>query len=349
MIRDTMDTWYALEENDAPRVARGETVAAGDVIATGPGSPAILAYAATLRLSVEASADAIARYDGAACTAGMSLGARRVGLKTRSVSAPVGGIARGLPHSGALVIRDQAAARERRARYGGTVRALNERAIVVASEVARCGYAFADEDGDLCSLHIEPALLDAAPADADLPPLPHPASIVVAHIADAARLASALRSFSGTLIVGSVAESAAWTLMERARSSASRRGTGPGIVALDGIGDAQAGARAVASFRHFHGARAILDRFTQTLTIIPPGDTPPEAIAEGFSGRGAPVERRDPANYGMPCDAQGTPYVALVGGVRALCVGPSDGIPGAPHIPVQNLRHFDTPEGSYVR
>ena len=64
MQRDTMDTSYALRDGDTPRVQCGDAVAAGDLIAAGPGAPAIIAYAAMLRLSEDDAAGEVARYDG---------------------------------------------------------------------------------------------------------------------------------------------------------------------------------------------------------------------------------------------------------------------------------------------
>ena len=196
MFRDTIETRYALRDDDTPLVHHGDSVAAGAVIASGSGSPAIVPYAAILRLSTEAAADAVARHDGTACKAGASLGARRVGLVTRDVSAPADGTALGLPKSGALAIRKETAAYEYRARYGGIVRDISERAIIISSDVARCEYAFADAMHDVGPLQIEPALLDAATAEETMPHVPRVASsTVIAHINDAAHLKAVLRSF----------------------------------------------------------------------------------------------------------------------------------------------------------
>jgi hypothetical protein len=341
-----MDTWYALREHDTLQIEQGDTVAAGDVIATGSGSSTIIAYAAPLRLPVEAAEGAIARCDGIAYTAGDSLGERRVGLRTQKITAPVSGVARGLPHSGALAIKRTTADHEIRARFGGTGRAISHRAIIVTSAVARCGYAFADEIGDTPPLHIEPALLDAAVTDGGIPQAPHTATMVIAHIAEVAHLTSVSRSLHGTLIVGSVTEPVASVLLDRQQKFESRRSNGPGIVVLDGVGGVQAGARAVAPFRHFHGAHAMLDRFTRTITIIPSGDRLPERVTDLFTSHNTSTEQRDPAHYGMACTVQSAPYIAVIGsGERALCVDSGESSQHAPPIPVQNLQRTDCAEG----
>jgi hypothetical protein len=346
-----MDTWYALRADDRPRVRHGEVIAAGDVIAAGSGFPTLIAFAAPLRLSVEAAVDAIARCDGIDYPAGASLGERRVGLRTQKIAAPISGIARGLPHSGALAIQSKTAEHEIRACYGGTVRDISQRAIIVTSAVARCGYAFADEIGDAPPLHIEPALLDAAVTNSGIPHPPRTATMVVAHIAETAHLKSVSQSPQSTLMIGSVTEPVACALLDRLqeREPESRRGNGPTIVVLDGVGDAQAGIRAVAPFRSFHGAHATLDRFTQTITIIPPGDALPEHISDVPSDNES-TQQRDPTHYGVACTVQSAPFIALIGsGERALCVEAGESPQRAVPIPVQNVERSDWAEGSYVR
>lgn len=350
MFRDTVDTWYALGENDTARVGQGDIVAAGNVIAVGSGSPTIIAYAAPLGLSVNAAADAIARCDGITCTTDAPLGERRVGLRTRKVSAPANGIVRGLPHSGALAIQSKNAKHEVRARYGGTVRDISHRAIIVTSAVARCGYALADESGDISPLHIDPALLDAAITDEGITQAPQTATIVVAHVAEATHLKSISRSFHGTLMIGSVTEPVAWALLDRLQEPDARRGKGPGIVVLDGVGDVQAGVRAVAPFRLLDGAHATLDRFTQTIIFMPPGDALPERVSGPLSSHDQSTQQRDPAHYGVPCTVHGAPSLTIIGGgVRALCVCAGENPQRALPIPVQNLGCSDWAEGSYVR
>lgn len=276
MHRDTIDTTYALTGHDTPLVSPGDTVAAGELLARGAAPATLVAYAALLRLSAEAADDEITRHDGATCAVGRSLGARRVRLVTRSVPAPVTGVARSLPQSGALAIRDETAASEYRARYGGIVREITDHAIVITSAVVRCGYAFTNEHREAGPLHIEPALLDRVLTAETMPrTLPAMASTVAAHLADTASFLSVLRAFHGTLFVGSVTEPVASALLERAEMSASRRAKDAGIVVLAGLGDRECGARAVAAFRHLDGAQVPLDRFTQTVTIVPPGEDMP--------------------------------------------------------------------------
>jgi len=279
--RDTMDRSYALKDGDTLRVKCGDIVAAGDLIATGTGTPTMIAYAATLHLSEDAAAEEIARYDGTSCTAGASLGTRRVGLVTRHVRVPVSGLVRGLPQSGALVIRDPHAGVPRHAQYGGIVHDISQREITIRSTVARCGYAFADNVQAIGPLHTEQALLDIAVTESAMPRMPPAAtSTVIAHIADAAHLKAIVRSFHGTLIVGSVTDSVAWALLERTQGTESRHPNRAGIIVLSGVGDVQDGARTVAPFRHFPGAYLACDHFTHTLTIIPPDGMLPEPEAE---------------------------------------------------------------------
>ncbi len=341
MYCDTMDVRYALGERDTVRVEVGETVAAGDVIAARPDFSTIIAYATMLRLSAEETKDAIARCEGMDYTAGASLGERRIGFRTRKVAAPFSGIARGLPDSGALAIENKTAEHEIRARYGGTVRAISERAIIVTSAVAQCGYAFADESGDLPPLHIEPALLDGAVTDDGIPPSLRTASVVVAHIAEVAHLTPISRSFPGTLIIGSVSEPVAWALLDRPHESESRRGMGAGIVVLDGIGDALSGARAVAPFQHLHGAQAMLDRFTQTITIIPHGDALREIESDLRPHENVPTQKRDPGHYGLACTVLSPPSIAaLSDGERALCVQVGESSEHAVPIPAHNVTAY---------
>lgn len=277
MRRDTKDTSYALKEGDTPRVQCGDAVAAGEVIVTGTGAPAIVAYAAILHLAEDAAREEIARHDGTPCTAGVSLGMRRVGLISRHVRAPIGGLVRGLPQSGALVIRDPHAGVPRHAQYGGIVHDISQREITIRSTVARCGYAFADNVQVIGPLHIEQALLDIAVTESAMPRMPPAAtSTVIAHSADAAHLKAVLRSFHGILIVGTVTDSVAWALLERSQAAGSRHPNDAGIIVLSGVGDVQGGARTVAPFRHFPGAYLVRDHFTQTLTVISPDGMLPE-------------------------------------------------------------------------
>jgi len=275
--RDTMDTSYALRDGDTPRVQCGDTVAAGDLIATGPGAPAIIAYAATLRFSEEAARGEIAQYDGTHCKAGTVLGTRRVGVVTRNMRASASGLMRGLPQSGALVIRDAHAEFPHHARYGGIVHDISRQEIIIRSAVARCGYAFADNIHAISPLPIEPTPLGVAVTESALPQNPSPsASTIVAHSADAAHLKAVIRSLHGTLIIGSVTESVAWALLERSRTSKSRHAKDADIIVLYGVGDVQNGVRTVAPLRHYPGAHLICDRFTQTLTVIPTDGILPE-------------------------------------------------------------------------
>lgn len=268
--RERMDTSYALREGDTPHVQCGDTVAAGDVIAAGAGAPAIIAYAAMLRLSEDAAKEEIARYNGTLCKAGTSLGMRRIGLVTRNVRAPAGGLVRGLPQSGALVIRDPRAESPQHARYGGIVRDISQRVLIIRSAVARCEYAFADNIQTIGPLHLEPALLDGAVTERAMPRMPPAsASTIIAHVADTAHLKAIRRLFHGTLIVGSVTESVAWALLERSQASESRHANDAGIIVLSGVGDVPHGVHTVALFRHFPGAHLTCDRFTHTLTVIP--------------------------------------------------------------------------------
>lgn len=276
VLRDTMDTTYALTAHDTPLVSPGDTVAAGDLLARGAAPATFVAYAAMLRLSADVAADEVIRHDGAACAVGRSLGARRAGLITRTVPAPVNGVAQSLPQSGALAIRDETATAEYRARYGGTVQEITEHAIVITSAVVRCGYAFANDHRDVGPLHIEPALLDREVTAATMPrTLPAMSSTAVAHLADAAHFLSVLRTFHGTLFIGSVTEPVALALLERAQMPTAHRAKDAGIVVLAGLGDRDCGMRAVAVFRHLDGAQGVRDRFTQTVTIVPPGNDMP--------------------------------------------------------------------------
>ncbi|MDQ2785400.1 MAG: hypothetical protein M3Y58_10415 [Chloroflexota bacterium] len=276
MRRDILDTHYTLRKDDTPLVQCGDTVAAGAVIAVGSGPPAILAYAATLRLSEEAAREAIARFDDTPCTAGDSLGTHRVGLTTRKIRAPASGLVRGIPQSGALAIRDARAEFPHHARYGGCVHNVSRREITIRSAIARCGYACADGRRTIGSLSTEPALLGGAVTEKALPQSSSASSIVVAHIADTAHLRAVIQSFHGTLIVGSMAESVAWALLDRSQTSASGHANDAGIIVLYGVGDVQHGARTVAPLRHFPGAHLLCDRFTQTLTVIPTDGALPE-------------------------------------------------------------------------
>ena len=266
MVRDTMDTQYPLEDGDVPLVQSGDTVAPGDRIATRSGAPMIVAYAATLRLSLDTAREGMKESDGTVCAEGDLLGSRRAGLTTRSVLAPASGAVRCLPQSGALVIKREHATSEHQARYAGIVRAVSDRAIVVESEVARFAYAFANHVRDSGALAVVPAHLEFFTTGW----LPQTAaSTVVAHIADVASLSSIVRSFHGTLFVGSVTESVAWMLLERSHA-VSRHTMAAGIVVLHGVGDLAQGKQAVAPFRQFDGAHTMLNRFTQTGIVIPP-------------------------------------------------------------------------------
>jgi hypothetical protein len=164
---------------------------------------------------------------------------------------------------------------------------------------------------------------------------------VIAHISDADHLTAMVRSFDGTLFVGSVTEPVAWALRERSLPPASGRRKGAGIVVLDGIGDAQDGARAVAPFRHLDGAAVTVDRFTQTITVIPSSDHVANGGAFPTLDLGHHGERRDPANYRLLCDAVSAPAIAVTSsGTRALCVTAIGDTVGGEPIPTQNLQQL---------
>ncbi|GEM_PF-4737193 len=340
MFRDTMETIYPLGDSDVPSVRQGDTVAAGDVIAHGPEPAAIAAYAATLRLSVDEAADDLARHHGREIKAGNSLGMRRVGLVTRTISAPATGTMHTLPRSGALVIRSDRADCERHARYAGIVRDVREEAIAVTSAVARCVYAFTGGDTrHVGQIHIDPALLKVPLTTKTMPrSVPSASSLILAHIADLATLHALTRSARGTFFIGSVTEPVAWSLLSRSESREGRRAHMPGIIVLSGVGDLAHGVHAVASFRDYHGAHAILDRLAHAVTLMPPAGTFPEADTGPEDADQQSAIRRDPANYDIPCEIHGAPVVALLHtGARVLCARTS-GSPGERFAPSQNVR-----------
>lgn len=340
MYRDTMDTIYALGGDATPRVQRGDTVAAGDVIASGFGPAAIVPYAALLHLSADAAVEAVVRHDGATYSVGTSLGARRIGLFTHSVAAPASGKACGLPQSGALAIKDETKTCDYRAQYAGTVQESSQQAIVITSDVVRWMYAFTDRLHGARVLHIEEALLRAASADETVTRLPREASsTVIAHISNADHLTAVVRSFGGTLFVGSVTDTVAWALWERSLLPAIRHRKGPDVVVLDGVGNAEDGVRAVAPFRSLDGATAIIDRFTQTIMVMPSRGVVVDDEIFPASDLRHHGQRRDPANYRSPCNAVGAPAIAVTsGGTRALCMTAIGETAGGERVPLQNLQ-----------
>ncbi|MHB8645030.1 MAG: hypothetical protein ACYDAR_04490 [Thermomicrobiales bacterium] len=322
VVRDAFETMYPLGVSDAPSVRIGDAVAAGDVIARRSQHVAIAAYAATLRLPVEVAAEEMARHHGTPVEAGASLGTRRVGLVMRGIAAPTTGIVQSLPRSGAVVVHADTNYSDYRARFGGIVRAIQTDAITITTAVARWTYAFADDEVQQTGpVQITDELLSAA-LDASTMPrtLPPAMSHVVAHLSDLGVLRTQARSASGTLIVGTVTESVAWSLLSRPGDRNSRNQHKNRVVVLSGVGSLAQGVQAVASFRGFHGAQTVLNRFAHTVSVILPDGPFPATASEADDADWTAAIRRDPVHYNEPCEIQGAPFVAILDAhARVLC------------------------------
>lgn len=268
---EEMAVTYLLPGGATPLVHPGDSVVAGDALARGSRPPALVAYAAALGLSVGEAATAIERYDGAEYRAGTQLGTRRVGLRTRSVSARASGLLNALPNSGALAIRDESGTCEYRARQSGVVRESNEREIVVASAIARWPCAFVNGTPMFGALHIAADVLAATlTRDTALPLEATGDYAVVAHVADTAVLAALRPRRHGTLLVGSVSEDVAWQLM--VHSQAARHGTARqmALIVLHGVGDADIGIATTAMFGGLDGALMRFEWLSRTVVAILP-------------------------------------------------------------------------------
>ncbi|MDQ6905692.1 MAG: hypothetical protein M3176_02585 [Chloroflexota bacterium] len=269
--REEIVTTYPLGGDATPLVQIGETVVSGDVLARGNRPPVFVAYAATLGLSITEAATAIERHDGEDYRAGTLLGTRRVGLRTRSVSVSVGGSLHALPNSGALAIRDETGSCDVQARYGGIVRAVTEREIVVVSEVVCCGYALVDGVPMRGTLHVRADMLSATVTRDSVPPLRTKNDCtVVAHIADPATLIALRSHRQGTLLVGSVSENVAWHLASRAQDARQGWTERVALVVLHGVGDADAGIAAATMFGDLDGASVLFDRLSRSVAVSLP-------------------------------------------------------------------------------
>jgi len=272
--REEIVTIYPLGGDATPLVQIGETVVTGDVLARGNRPPVFVAYAATLGLSATEAATAIERHDGEDYGAGTLLGMRRAGLRTRSVSASVGGSLHALPNSGALAIRDETGSFGVQARYGGIVGDVTEREIVVVSEVVRCGYALVDGVPMRGTLHAPADMLSATVTRDSVPPLrTKDDCTVVAHIADPAILIALRSHRQGTLLVGSVSENVAWQVASRAQDTRQSNMERVALVVLHGVGDADAGIAAVTMFGDLDGASVLFDRLSRSVLVALPSAT----------------------------------------------------------------------------
>ena len=303
----TETTTYALPGGASPTVRVGDDVQRGDILAHVATAPHMIALAEELHLSGDACRCAIASLEGASVAANAPIHDHRSGLRVRTVRAPHAGVIDGMPKYNAIIVRPEETHDALRAVHPGLVTSVESEAIIVASHVVRCAFAFAVG-------HPAASIFRAMPDD--LPPQSprvspdglegRPGIRALAHIETVADLTSMQRRGANALIVGTISDMVAWELLTRDSPSAGREN--PSIIVLFGTGTLALGAAAIGQLRPFDGAAIRTDRRAREIILLP-ADASNGATDDQQSAGAIYV---DPARWNTPCIVESAPHLALL-------------------------------------
>jgi hypothetical protein len=312
---------YWLPEGASPALSMGADVGAGDIIATIPAPPTVVALGDALRRNADASMRIVESLHGTPITDGQALATYRSGLRQRAVRATATGIALAVPASGAILVRPVDASAAVHAQHPGTIIAIEQDRVVVATPVYRIGFAFGVGAAWRAAVVSRAApgahrMAGAAHGDA------HPAqeATIVAYIDDDSTITTDRRD-AAPVIAGAISDDAAWRLLTRAGKANERDGKARSLIVLDGPGDATRGERAIRPLLALAGASIVMDREAREIIIFADDDFPTrrEEPADG-APEGAGVYT-DPGRWQEACTVRGTPYIAMLAtGVRTLVV-----------------------------
>jgi hypothetical protein len=330
----SLATRYRLPPESEVKVTVGETVNRGDLLASAPQRPLIVAVAAELEADRAQDAMGAIPRTGTAVQAGEPLARLRRGLRTRLVRTPATGVLSARNEAGVALIASPDARTEIRARYAGIVTQSGDGGIIVTTSAAAVPFAYGSPLPDIAVpvAASMPLLTGTFTTRTAIPSSAANAALVIGHIDEMKSLAHARRA-ARVLVIGSIAESVAWELCTG--HGAANEADAPVIVLL-GPGDADAGEHAVAHLQRHDGETIVIDREARTLLILDEdaGTDRTEVLPDDSS---APVFH-EPAYWLEPVQITGTlTGYALENGLRVLAVPTTSARRGAALTPLENL------------
>jgi hypothetical protein len=133
---------YWLPEGATLSVQMGANISAGDVIATIPAPPTVVAFSDALRLTSVELLRIVESLDSTPIADGQILAIHRSKLRKHVVRATATGVAQALAPNGAILVRPMAADTTVTALHPGTVIAVEQDHVIVTTRVYRIGFAF---------------------------------------------------------------------------------------------------------------------------------------------------------------------------------------------------------------
>jgi len=334
--RITVVRRYALPEGAERIVGEGDAVAAGERLAHMPPHPEIVAFSDELGRTAMAAGQMLRELNGTSVREGEPLGSARAGLRTHIARSPMTGTLTVAPHSGALIVRAPHDAAVY-ASMAGVVIDIQPRGIVVESPAIAFHYVYARTS------HRSPGAIIAAPegVGGDTPAKmtvsqnQRDAFLVIAHIANRATLSKITKQFPGTLLVGTMAEEAAWQALAMPSDTNARKHTDPNIVVLEGIGDPARGRAVIEPLLDFVGHIGELDGTIHAFVIY--GEALHARKRHTLSTDADVVEHRDPARWGVVGEVHGAATLETIEtGYRGLVHRTTAPGVGAERTPVVN-------------
>lgn len=302
--RTTVVRRYALPEGAERIVGEGDAVAAGERLAHVPPHPEIVAFSDELGQTAMTAGRMVRELDGASVREGERLGSARAGLRTHIARSPMTGTLAAAPRSGALIVRaphDAAVC----ASMAGVVIAIQPHGIVVESPAIAFHYVYARTS------HRSPGAIIVSPEDVGggIPAQvtasqdQRGAFLVIAHIADRATLSRINNRFPGTLLVGTLAEEAAWQALAMPSNPNARKHMEQNIIVLEGIGDPARGRAAIEPLIDLAGHIGELDGTIHAFVVH--GEALHARKRHTRSTDGDVMEYRDPARWGAVGEVHG--------------------------------------------
>lgn len=336
---DTERISLSLPDGSTTEVEEGAQVRIGDPIARFPLPPVVIAYADELRVTMEASANEIANFDGKDLHTGDLIGSRRSGLRTHALRAPANGTAQVVSGLGVLVLRRPNAEAQVVATATGVVLQVTAHEIVIASAVERVRFAFAVGGDTLGGHSLSPGLPRVAARSQTARNGNQRTNVTtIPHIGDIAQLLSEAKARPGARVVGTVSEDVAWKLLsEQGQAIARTLATSP-IIVLDGVGSPKVGKIAIQSLGNVADSRIVIDHRERCLTIYRDAVTPVPKQDGLSEKRQSHARLREPARWNAACQMLGLPFLsALTSGVRTPVVRTQSTEAGTADIPLQNI------------
>ncbi len=328
---ERLDMQYPLPAEADVRVAVGDTVTTGTLLARIPTLPVIVPYAALVGLTMAQANSGIMFRDGVHVDRGTPIARHRGGLRTRVLTAPVSGTIRLYPDTGVCEIQPPTH-EELFPRRAGIVQSIGDGAIVVSTTVERLR-GVPSRPFPLCNGTVYDLSQQAAGRN---PPDIRGAIALIGHCTESGQARALQRQGAVAVIVGTVSDALAWELQTALTQRSDPLQRFP-LLVVNGPGNVARGETSIAALRTWHGQRAWVMYDDRGPSALVETGLIPRAVTSGALSGSRP-EMRDPAHWGMRCAILDIPQFGRTDtGVH--CVGVTGFVEdeGQQHIPIQNL------------